>query len=588
MVHRNDVCAGDTVNLKLTEKTDRLLSKERGAVFKEPGGRLNVCLIYPNTYHAGMSNLGFQGIYTLLNDRNDTLCERAFLPDEGDIDEYIRTDTKLFALESKRPLNRFDVLAFSVSFENDYPNVLKILELANIPLRASDRNQTHPLLIIGGVCSFFNPEPLADFFDVCFVGEAEEMLNEFIDTYKKSETRQELYKKTAAIEGVYAPKFYSVRYEKNPPSPPIIPPHPPLVKGGWGDLKSKGMGGFSGGITQREAIEGAPEKIKRRYIKDISAHRFRQSIVTPETEFSGMYLIEAMRGCPWKCRFCVAGHIYSPARKKELPAIKEDINNALKITERIGLIGPSLTDYPYISEVLKTEGVDFSITSLRASRKSAELAGLLKGRKSVSIAPEAGTERLRRVINKKITEEDIIETSRLIFSEGIEKLRLYFMVGLPTENDDDIKGLISLVRKIRGLSKKGHIVLTLSTFVPKPFTPFQWHGMEKMEIVKKRLKAVKSSLLPIKGIKVFHDVPKQAYMQGLFSMGDRRISKALEAMLRTHDWKKACIESGIDPDFYVMRNKDFSEKLPWDFIDSGLTKEKLWGEYQLALSGSNQ
>ena len=212
---------------RLIEKIDKLLLKEKGTIFKEPGGRINVCLVYPNTYHVGMSNLGFQGIYTLLNDRSDTLCERAFLPDEDDIDEYVRTDTKPFALESKRPLNNFDILAFSVSFENDYPNILKILELANIPLRASDRNQTHPLLIIGGVCAFFNPEPLADFFDVCFIGEAEEMLNEFIDTYKKSESRQELYKKTAAIEGVYVPKFYSVRYENNPPLPP-------LAKVGWG------------------------------------------------------------------------------------------------------------------------------------------------------------------------------------------------------------------------------------------------------------------------------------------------------------------------------------------------------------------
>lgn len=544
------------MNRRLTEKTDRLLSKERGAVFKEPGGRINVCLIYPNTYRVGMSNLGFQGIYTLLNDRSDTLCERAFLPDEDDIDEYVRTDTKPFALESKRPLNNFDILAFSVSFENDYPNILKILELANIPLRASDRNQTHPLIIIGGVCAFFNPEPLADFFDVCFVGEAEEMLNEFIDTYKKSETRKELYGKTAAIEGVYVPKFYSVRYNN--------------------------------GIHSREALHGAPETIKRRYIKDISAHKFRQSIVTPETEFSDMYLIEAMRGCPWKCRFCVAGHIYSPARKKELPSIKEEIDNVLKITERVGLIGPSLTDYPHISEVLKTEGVDFSITSLRASRKSAELVGLLKKHKSVSIAPEAGTERMRRVINKKITEDDIIETSRLIFSEGMENLRLYFMVGLPTEDDDDIKGIVCLVKKIRDISKKGNIVLTLSTFVPKPFTPFQWHGMEKIAIVKERLKAVKGSLLPIRGIKVFHDVPKYAYMQGFFSMGDRRVSKPLETMLSMHDWKKACIESGMDPDFYVMRNKDFSEKLPWDFIDSGITKERLWDEYQKALSESNR
>ncbi len=499
-----------------------------------------------------MSNLGFQGIYTLLNERNDVLCERSFFPDDEDIEEYARTKTELFSLESKRPLNRFDIVAFSVSFENDYPNILKMLELSNIPLRASDRNDSHPLLILGGVCAFFNPEPLADFFDICFIGEAEEMLQEFLEVYKESETRAELYKKTSHIEGVYVPKFYTAKYNN--------------------------------GIPQRESLENAPEKIKKQYIKDISSNKFRPSIITPETEFSGMYLIEAMRGCPWQCRFCVAGHIYNPPRKKELNAIKQEISRALKTTKRVGLIGPSLTDYPFAKDVLKLEGVDFSITSLRASRKSAELAGLLKGHKSTSIAPEAGTERLRRVIAKKITEDDIIGTSKLIFAEGMENLRLYFMIGLPTETDEDINGIVNLVKKIRAVSKKGGLTLTLSTFVPKPFTPFQWHPMEKIEVVKDRIKTIKKLLLPIKGIRVFHDVPKYAYMQGLFSMGDRRISKVLEAMLKIHDWRKACIDSGIDPDFYMMRKKDFQEALPWDFIDSGISKEKLWEEYQKALS----
>lgn len=553
MVNCHDEHAGDAVsiNRKLIEKTSALLSKENGTVFKEPGGRINICLVYPNTYHVGMSNLGFQGIYTLLNERNDVLCERSFFPDDEDIEEYAKTKTELFSLESKRPLNRFDIVAFSVSFENDYPNVLKILELSNIPSRASDRKASHPLIILGGVCAFFNPEPLADFFDICFIGEAEEMLQEFLEAYKESETRAELYKKASQIEGVYVPKFYTAKYNN--------------------------------GIPQRESLENAPEKIKKQYIKDISSNKFRPSIITPETEFSGMYLIEAMRGCPWQCRFCVAGHIYNPPRKKELNAIKQEISRALKTTKRVGLIGPSLTDYPFAKDVLKLEGVDFSITSLRASRKSAELAGLLKGHKSTSIAPEAGTERLRRVIAKKITEDDIIETSKLIFAEGMENLRLYFMIGLPTETDEDINGIVNLVKKIRAVSKKGGLTLTLSTFVPKPFTPFQWHPMEKIEIVKDRIKTIKKLLLPIKGIRVFHDVPKYAYMQGLFSMGDRRISKVLEAMLKIHDWRKACIDSGIDPDFYMMRKKDFQEALPWDFIDSGISKGKLWDEYQKAL-----
>lgn len=566
------------MNRKLIEKTDSLISKEKGTIFKEPGGRINICLVYPNTYHVGMSNLGFQGIYTLLNENNDVLCERAFLPDNEDIDEYPRTGTELFSLESKRPLNRFDIVAFSVSFENDYPNILKILELSNIPFRTSARNASHPLFLLGGVCAFFNPEPLADFFDICFIGEAEEMLQEFIEAYRKSETKTELYKKASKIEGIYIPKFYSVRYEENENvTLPSIPSHP-------GASLREGER-FSGGILQREKLVAeAPEKIKKRFIKDISSHRFRPSIITPDTEFSRMYLIEAMRGCLWKCRFCVAGHIYNPPRKKDLSVISEEINEALKHTQRVGLIGPSLTDYPYAKEVLRKEGVDFSITSLRASPKSAEIASLMKGHKSISIAPEAGTERLRKVINKKVTEQDIIETSRLIFSEGIENLRLYFMVGLPTETDEDIKGIADLVKKIRDISKKGSISLTLSTFVPKPFTPFQWHQMEKIEIVKERLKIIKKSLLPIKGVRVFHDVPKYAYMQGLFSMGDRRISKVVETMLKISDWKKASLASGIDPDFYTMRRKEFSENLPWDFIDSGIAKEKLWEEYQKALS----
>lgn len=590
------------MNRKLIEKINTLISKEKGTIFKEPGGKINICLAYPNKYHVGMSNLGFQGIYTLLNERNDVLCERSFFPDDEDIDEYTRTETELFSLESKRPLNRFDMVAFSVPFENDYPNILKMLELSHIPFRASDRNDPHPyrtfrkaqypLLLLGGVCAFFNPEPLSDFFDICFIGEAEEMLHEFLDAYKKSETRVELYKNAIGIEGVYIPGFYNVRYKENENvTLPFIPsyqgrgtkkiPSPPVGEG-------KGEGErLSWQILRREKIvDEAPETIKKRYIKDISVHRFKPSIITPETEFSEMYLIEAMRGCPWKCRFCVAGHIYNPPRGKDLTAIKEEINDALKLTERIGLIGPSLTDYPYAEDVLKIEGVDFSITSLRASPKSAGLVGLLKGHKSISIAPEAGTERLRKVIDKKITEDDIIETSRLILSEGIENLRLYFMIGLPTETDEDIKGIGDLVKKIRDISRKGNIILTLSTFVPKPFTPFQWHPMERMDVVKGRLKAIKKMLLSTRGVKVFHDVPKYAYMQGLFSMGDRRISKVLETMLKIHDWGKACTASGIDPDFYMMRKKDFSENLPWDFIDSGLAKEKLWEEYQKALSAS--
>ena len=283
-------------------------------------------------------------------------------------------------------------------------------------------------------------------------------------------------------------------------------------------------------------------------------------------------------------RFCVANKIYAPPRRKELQAIKEEIQSALRRTKRIGIIGPSLSDYPYIKDVLQIPGVDFSITSLRAGTKSAELVALMKGHRSVSIAPEAGTERLRKVISKRITEEDIFHTSEMLFAEGVENLRLYFMVGLPTETREDVEGIVNLVKKLRDVSSKGSITLSISTFVPKPFTPFQWHSMEDSGEVKYRLNMVKKGLLPVKGVKVFHDVPKYAYMQGLFSLGDRRLAGVVREILKGQDWIKAAEASGIDRDFYISREKEFNEILPWDFIDMGIPKDRLWDEYQKALS----
>jgi radical SAM superfamily enzyme YgiQ (UPF0313 family) len=539
---------------KLKEKIDFLLSKEKGTVYKDPGGKINIVLVYPNTYHVGMSNLGFQGIYGLLNSFKDVVCERAFLPEDRDFNEYIRTNTELFSMESKRPLNRFDIIAFSVSFENDYPNIVKILKLSKIPLINHDRESHHPLIIMGGVCAFFNPEPVADFFDICFIGEAEEMLTEFIGVYRSSSDKSDVLKKAMTIEGLYVPQFYDVLYDAE------------------------------GKISVRNCSEGAPEIIKRRYIRNISESNITTSIITSETEFSDMCLIEAMRGCPWNCRFCVSGKIYNPPRKKDLDTIKNEIKIAKSKTRRIGLIGPSLSDYPYISEILRVNGVDFSITSLRASEKSAELVGLMRGHKSISIAPEAGTERLRKVINKKISEEDILHTSELLFSEGIKTLRLYFIVGFPTETKEDIEGVVYLIKKINEIPKKANITLSISTFVPKPLTPFQWHSMEVPAEVKRRLKIIKKGLQNLKGVKIFHDVPKYAYMQGLFSMGDRRVSRVIKEIPKNEDWTKATEASGINTDFYIFRKKGFNEILPWDFIDMGISKDKLWAEYQEAIS----
>jgi radical SAM superfamily enzyme YgiQ (UPF0313 family) len=380
------------------------------------------------------------------------------------------------------------------------------------------------------------------------------MLPEFIEMYRESGSREELSRRSSEIEGVYLPILYAVTYTPD------------------------------GKISARTPKQGAPAVIRRRFIENISFYPISPSIVTSETEFSEMYLIEAMRGCPWSCRFCVTGHVYNPARKKDIDALRGEIEEARSKTRRIGLIGPSLSDYAHAEEALSIEGIDFSITSLRAVPRSYEVVKSLGGCRSISIAPEAGTERLRRAINKKITEEDIIETSRLILSGGTETLRLYFMVGLPTEGEDDIEGIVSLTKKIRSVSGKGNIVLSVSIFVPKPFTPFQWHPVEEKNLVKGRLKKIRRDLSSFKGIKVFHDVPKYSYMQGLFSVGDRRVSGVLERMVKGVDWQRACTEGGIDAGFYLYRKKDFSEILPWDFIDNGFPKEKLWEEYREALA----
>jgi radical SAM superfamily enzyme YgiQ (UPF0313 family) len=541
------------MNRKLIDRANYFLSKEKGTVHKDPGGRISIVLAYPNIYSVGMSSLGFQGIYGLLNGIKDVVCERVFLPDVRYTEEFERTGTELFSLESKRPLSRFDIIAFSVSFENDYPNIRKMLGMSRIPLRSSRRNNRHPLLIMGGVCACYNPEPLAEFFDVCFIGEAEEMLPEFLSVYRDSKSREALFESALKIEGLYIPRYYSVEY------------------------------GDNGQIEKRSAENGAPGIIKKRTVEDISENPLRTAITTPEAEFSDMYLAEAMRGCLWSCRFCVAGHIYRPSRKKKANHLKAEIQEALSMTNRVGLIGPSLSDYPYSEEVLSVEGVDFSITSLRASPRSGQMIKLLRNHKSVSIAPETGSERLRMVINKKIKEGDILETSKLIFESGIETLRLYFMIGLPTETEEDVEAIVGLVNDIRDISKKGFITLSISTFVPKPFTPFQWHPMEFPRVVKERLKIIKRGVSRVKGTRIFHDVPKYSYHQGVFALGDRRVSELIETSAsgsnhpEKHDLPKKY------QDFFVFRKKEKDEILPWDFIDTGISKGWLWEEYQRAI-----
>ncbi len=554
---------------KLRGKIDVLLAAERGTVYKAKGTDVEIALAYPNTYHVGMSNLGVHQIYSILNSRADTACERVFLPDEEDIEEYIKTSTKLFSLESKRPLKEFDILAFSVSFEQDYLNILEILNLSGIPALKRDRSGDDPLVILGGVCSFFNPEPLADFIDAVIVGEGEEVVAEFIDAYRENrgKDRLALLGAMGRIPGIYVPEFYDVLYNED------------------------------GTIKERKAIvPWAPNRIVKRTVKDINRIPAATAILTPNTEFSDMYLSEITRGCGRHCRFCMAGYIYLPPRNVSTDVAKAQAEKADDFCGKIGLVGAALSDYPDIEEACAAIKGGVSVSSLRADSVSEALIDRLakSGHKTIAMAPEAGSERLRSVINKGITEVDILHAADMIFGHGIPNLKLYFMIGLPTETQEDVDAIISLSKMVREVQLRharpagriGGITLSVNSFVPKPFTPFQWEPMDAVENLNKKQRYLEKAVRTIGNMNIIHDLPKWEYIQALLSRGDRKIGSLIKtAHEKNGDWKTATRELKVDTDFYVTRRRAFSEVLPWDFIDIGVRKDYLRNESERAFEG---
>ncbi len=550
---------------KLKNKIQAILKRESGTVFKDPGGRINIALAYPNTYRVGMSNLGFQGIYGFLNSHDNVVCERIFLPDNSDFEEYRRASSPIISMESQRPLNDFHVVAFSVSYENDYPNIIRILDLAGVPRRATNRTEHHPLLILGGICTAYNPEPVADFFDVIFIGEAEKSLSLFLASLDSAGLqRRLLLSELSAIEGIYVPSLYQDIYETH---------------------NDKGNNAF----LYKTPIKEAPRLIKKGSPADLDKSRLVSIISTKDAEFSQMCLIEAMRGCPWSCRFCVASHVYRPVRFRNRKVLNDMIQEASKRFPKIGLVGPSMSDYQGIDDLIRFGTVNFSISSLRAWGRSRKLIKILgdKGQKSLSIAPEAGSERMRSVIKKHLTEKDILETADLVLAYGVYQLRLYFMIGLPTETEYDVDAIAKLTVKIRNIRKGGTVVLSISCFVPKPFTPFQWLAMDEEKKLKKKLARIKKLLKGVSGVTIVHDPPRTSCLEAFLSKGDRRVSKAVEAIAeskgKSGDWRKASMQAGINPDIYAHRRRSFQEHLPWDFIDSGIDKTALEQECRKAL-----
>lgn len=556
---------------KLKEKARDLLRKEKGSIIKPWGGKLSVALVYPNYYHVGMANLGFQSVYRIINELPFAVCERVFLPDKEDLKEFQRSSTPLFSLETQQPLRDFDFIAFSISFENDYPNVLTILDLGQIPLRSSRRKDNTPMVFAGGVSTFLNPEPLAEFIDFFALGEAEELLPACLslvaDDQKQGISRSQLLKSLSNIEGIYVPRFYTVTY------------------------------GEDGLIASFAPKKGIPSKVKRRWIKKVDEYPTQSVINSPVIEFGGMFLVEIGRGCSYGCRFCASGWIYRPLRMRSLKALKQSIKNGLAEKKKIGLVSAAISNHPELKEMCRLileEGGSISVSSLRVKPLSVELIKALKesGHQSVTLAPETGSERLRRVINKNITDEEIIRAAELVVSYGIPNLRLYFLVGLPTEENEDIEHIVSLTKKIKhtlikSIKKEnlpGTITLCVTPFVPKPFTPFQWVPFENVQVLNQKIKHIQNGLKKERQIHVTFESPKWSYIQALLSRGDRRVANILLTVQSNGgDWRKAFRESAINPDFYVYRQRELSEILPWDFIDQGISKEKLISEYHQAL-----
>lgn len=533
---------------ELKQRLKNFLATEKNfALFPNQNERIRFALCYPNSYYVGMSNLGFHIIYRILNDRDDTACERFFLPSDSEQNDYQRTKTPLLSLETQTDLKEFSLIGFAISFELDYFHMLKMLELGHVSIFSEERlnDEKAPIIVAGGPCATFNPEPLSPFVDVFVIGEGEEIMMNLMDVYRDAKlsgkNKRELLEELSNVAGLYVPLF--------------------------------------------------KKKIKRQWVKNLEASPAHTQIISPNgsTEFN-LYLIETARGCGRHCRFCMAGYCFRKPRRRKLDTLKKMIDDAKSFGKKIGFMGAAISDYPEIDElcdyVLENK-MRLSVASFRADSVTKTLVNALKesGTQTLTIAPEAGSAHMRTIINKGISEEDVFKALHLGLEAGIFHFRFYFMIGLPFETDEDIAGIIDLTKraqKILSSYKKSKLTLSINPFIPKPFTPFQWSAMASKDYIQKAMKKIRDELKKT-GVEILSEPALLSRIQGVLARGDDHVGKILGKVHDTpKNFFKALNETEFDEHFYLDRQRDQQEIFPWSHLDMGLRENYLWQEFQKA------
>jgi radical SAM superfamily enzyme YgiQ (UPF0313 family) len=548
------------------------LERERGAIVKNHAGKLRVALAFPNTYFVGMSNLGLQTVYRLFNAHERVVCERVFLPARQELAARMASKEPLVTIESQTPVSEFDIFAFSVSFEWDYTNVVSMLRMAGLKPRAADRTHHDPLIMIGGAVTFVNPEPLAPFADVIAAGEGEILVPGLLDALAETDDRESLLTHLSKSRGFYVPSRYDVEYD-GPGKVAAITPKP---------------GSGAQAVVQKAAV-------KTTDALDPPATQ----IFTPDTEFGSRFLIEVVRGCANLCRFCWAGYNYLPVRPFPTDRILELAAAARPYANRVGLVSIALCDHPDIEFILKSlldMGFGISPASLRLDDLTEPIVRMLheSGEHSITIAPETGSDRLRAVINKTVTNGQILDKAELIFKSGIENLKLYYMIGLPTETDEDLVAIRDLTLAIRDRmmahSKDrgalGRIVASVNPLVPKPGTTYQWLPMTDTSIIERKIDRLRSLVSDVDNVYFNIKSERHSYYQGLLSLGDRRVADVIEAAEKNGgQWRAAVAETGLDADAYLYRDKSADAFLPWQIIDGGMKQTFFRAEFDKGMRG---